>query len=109
MSKTKSVVRCQDCGYLSPKWMGKCPNCGEWNTMVEESEKGETRTGRGLGGAEKPQRITEVNTSQLKECTNFICQFAKTKNIPVFIVGHVTKEGSIAGPRVLEHMVDSVL
>ncbi len=49
------------------------------------------------------------SVSQLRECTNFICQFAKTKNIPVFIIGHVTKEGSIAGPRVLEHMVDSVL
>jgi DNA repair protein RadA/Sms len=234
MSKTRCAVRCQECGYLSPKWMGRCPNCGEWNTMVEESIKGETGSAGGSSrAAAKPQRITEVVTkesdrlstqipefdrvlgggivagslillggqpgigkstillqvafniaqaghtvllvsgeesphqlrmranrlravhdnllilaetdieqiqssveqsnpsllvidsiqtvfhsdvsappgsvSQLRECTNFICQFAKTKNIPVFIVGHVTKEGSIAGPRVLEHMVDSVL
>jgi DNA repair protein RadA/Sms len=49
------------------------------------------------------------NITQLRECTAYICQFAKRKNLPVFIVGHVTKEGAIAGPRVLEHMVDAVL
>lgn len=234
MSKTKYVVRCQECGYLSPKWMGKCPNCGEWNTMVEETVPGEASlAGRARKAGEQPQRITEIavsdkqrlstqipefdrvlgggivagslillggqpgigkstlllqvsykiaqaghvvllvsgeeslhqlrlradrlgtitdnllilaetdieqihqaveqlnpsllivdsiqtvfhpeiasppgNITQLRECTAFICQFAKTRNIPVFIVGHVTKEGSIAGPRLLEHMVDSVL
>ena len=234
MSKTKYVVRCKECGYLSPKWMGKCPNCGEWNTMVEETVPGEANlAGRARKAREQPQRITEIavsdkqrlstqipefdrvlgggivagslillggqpgigkstlllqvsykiaqaghvvllvsgeeslhqlrlradrlgaiadnllisaetdieqihqaveqlnpsllivdsiqtvfhpeiasppgNITQLRECTAFICQFAKTRNIPVFIVGHVTKEGSIAGPRLLEHMVDSVL
>lgn len=234
MSKTKCIIRCQECGYLSPKWMGKCPNCGQWNSLVEESVLGETGSlGRAAKVAEKPQKITDVATSenqrlstripeldrvlgggivagslillggqpgigkstlllqvccniaqsgqvvllvsgeeslhqlrlradrlnavhdnllilaetdiervhhaveefnpslliidsiqtvfhpdvssppgnitQLKECTSYICQFAKTKNVPVFVVGHVTKEGAIAGPRVLEHMVDSVL
>ncbi|WP_418791390.1 DNA repair protein RadA [Phosphitispora sp. TUW77] len=46
---------------------------------------------------------------QVRECTYSLMQEAKTRNVPVFIVGHVTKEGSIAGPRVLEHIVDAVL
>lgn len=49
------------------------------------------------------------SVSQVRECTSRLMQWAKPKNIPVFIIGHVTKEGTIAGPRVLEHMVDAVL
>ncbi len=49
------------------------------------------------------------SVSQVRECTGTLMKLAKTKGIPIFIVGHVTKEGSIAGPRLLEHMVDSVL
>jgi DNA repair protein RadA/Sms len=49
------------------------------------------------------------SVSQVRECTSRIMQWAKPKNIPVFVIGHVTKEGTIAGPRVLEHMVDAVL
>jgi len=234
MSKAKSVVRCQECGYLSPKWMGRCPDCGEWNSMIEESIRENTSlANKPAGTAASPRKINEItitedqrlsslvpefdrilgggivagslvllggqpgigkstlllqiayhiactgkkvllvsgeesvhqirlraerlgaiadnllilsetdieqihqsveeteptlliidsiqtvfhpdipsppgNVTQLKECTAYICQFAKRKNIPVFIVGHVTKEGAIAGPRVLEHMVDSVL
>jgi len=45
----------------------------------------------------------------VRECTARLMQWAKPKNVPVLIVGHVTKEGAIAGPRVLEHMVDVVL
>ncbi len=234
MSKTKCVVRCQECGYLSPKWMGRCPDCGQWNTMVEEAVLEEANlANRWKQASESPQKVTDVlatedqrlstlipefdrvlgggivagslillggqpgigkstlllqvsyhiahtgrtvllvsgeeslhqirlraerlealtdnllilaetdieqihqaveqfdpsllivdsiqtvfhpeissppgNITQLRECTAYICQFAKKKNLPVFIVGHVTKEGAIAGPRVLEHMVDSVL
>jgi DNA repair protein RadA/Sms len=47
--------------------------------------------------------------SQVRECTIRLMQWAKLKNVPVFITGHVTKEGAIAGPRVLEHIVDVVL
>lgn len=47
--------------------------------------------------------------SQIKMCTSFLIEIAKQRNIPIFIVGHVTKEGSIAGPKILEHMVDTVL
>ena len=49
------------------------------------------------------------SVSQVRECTSRLMQWAKPRNIPVFVIGHVTKEGAIAGPRVLEHMVDAVL
>ncbi len=49
------------------------------------------------------------SVSQVRECTSRLMQWAKPRQIPVLIVGHVTKEGTIAGPRVLEHMVDAVL
>ena len=47
--------------------------------------------------------------SQIKECTAQIVQYAKATNIPILLIGHINKEGSIAGPKVLEHMVDTVL
>jgi DNA repair protein RadA/Sms len=49
------------------------------------------------------------SVSQVRECTSRLMTFAKPRNVAIFIVGHVTKEGAIAGPRVLEHMVDAVL
>ena len=47
--------------------------------------------------------------TQVRECTSQIVQYAKATNIPILIIGHINKEGSIAGPKVLEHMVDTVL
>lgn len=231
----KSVFFCQDCGYESAKWMGQCPNCRKWNTMVEEvvstkrtsassdskrrssapvalsevkaEDDNRIPTGIGeldrvLGGGivkgglmlvggdpgigkstlllqlcrnlssrgmnvlyvsgeeslrqikmraerigdftdalkllcetnideiiacaekERPSLLiidsiqtmyTEEVTSsagsvsQVRETTGRLLKFAKQEQIPVFIVGHVTKEGTVAGPRVLEHMVDTVL
>ncbi len=52
---------------------------------------------------------TAGSVSQIKECTSKLQQFAKHTNIPVFIIGHINKEGSIAGPKILEHIVDVVL
>jgi len=49
------------------------------------------------------------SVSQIRECCNFLMQLAKNKNITVIVVGHVTKDGNIAGPKVLEHMVDTVI
>src|SRR5699024_10832054 len=49
------------------------------------------------------------SVTQVRECTSEFMKIAKENNIPIFIVGHVTKEGNIAGPRLLEHMVDAVL
>ncbi|UPM54444.1 DNA repair protein RadA [Gottfriedia acidiceleris] len=238
MAKKKTKFVCQSCGYESVKWIGKCPACNEWNTMVEfieqpassrrltfntnatvegtkpisimEVEIGtETRIetsfdefNRVLGGgivlgslvliggdpgigkstmllqvssqlAKKDYKVLYVSgeesqkqiklraerlgvatqnlyvlsetdlsyiarymdemspdfvvidsiqtiylqevtsapgsVSQVRECTSELMKIAKTKGIPIFIVGHVTKEGSIAGPRLLEHMVDAVL
>jgi DNA repair protein RadA/Sms len=239
MAKRKTKFMCQECGYESPKWMGKCPGCGQWNKMVEEVEStGSTRRGafantgnttvaakatpitsietvseprvktdlnelnRVLGGGvvrgslvliggdpgigkstlllqvsyqlakkahsvlyisgEESMRQTKLradrlgvtsdnlfvysetnlheisltiensnpdfvivdsiqtifhpevtsapgSVSQVRECTAELMRIAKTKGIAIFIVGHVTKEGSIAGPRLLEHMVDTVL
>ena len=234
--KQKTVFLCSDCGYESPKWYGKCPSCGAWNTIVEQPERpkgagkgtsvrvGMTRrracpvtdlttdeeirfpTGMGeldrvlgggavkgslvlVGGApgigkstlmlqicsklcefskvlyisgeesehqlklrakrlhvESQQLLVlsetnlgdvleAVNTeqpdvlivdsiqtlyndaldaaagsvSQVKDCTLSLMQVAKGQGITVFVIGHVNKEGSIAGPKVLEHMVDCVL
>lgn len=234
MSKLKSKYVCQECGYESYKWLGRCPSCDKWNTFVEEiykkgskddilessieynieklkdvkvGEENRVLTGieeldRVLGGGivkgslilvggdpgigkstlliqvannlsnkglkvlyvsgeESPKQIkiraerlklyseelfilSETNldiiinavnkinpdimiidsiqtiynadissapgsVSQVRETTHRIMNIAKTKEIATFIVGHVTKEGSIAGPRVLEHMVDTVL
>lgn len=230
MAKLKTVFVCQQCGAESPKWMGKCPNCGEWNSMVEmrleresrragEREKKEIkpqklsqiksiakariRTGieefdRVLGGGIVPgsvvlvagepgigkstlmlqlmektkglyvtgeesleqlkiraQRLgikngkikflaetdmdlvnltiqqsnnlttviidsiqamqtedltgTAGSIGQVRECAAKILKIGKSKGIPVFLIGHVTKAGAIAGPKVLEHMVDTVV
>lgn len=49
------------------------------------------------------------SVSQVKECTASLLRFAKTKNVPIFLIGHITKDGSLAGPKVLEHMVDTVV
>ncbi len=240
MSKIKTAYFCQNCGYESTKWAGKCPGCQQWNTFVEEliqkdtkksgaadwqsyhEEPASTKKTRALNevqtkdtprhittdaelnrvlgggivpgsiilvagepgigkstlflqmglqlkdvvvlyisGEESEQQIkmradrlgmknddfyllTETSTqtifqevkklkpeliivdsiqtlespfiesspgsvSQIRECAAEFQQFAKETNTPVFLIGHITKEGSIAGPKLLEHMVDTVL
>ncbi len=68
-SKMKSLYVCQNCGYENPKWYGKCPQCGEWDTMQEEvrvEQKGNTAAARagGLGGGTRgvAQKISEIQT-----------------------------------------------
>ncbi len=235
MAKVKTAFFCQNCGAQSPKWIGKCPACGQWNTYVEEiiektpssaqssllnraapakprliSEiearederfaSANAELDRVLGGGIVPgalvlvggepgigkstlmlqvalnipqkkvlyisgeeselqikmraQRLglqhsncyilTETSTtnifhhiaalnpdllvidsiqtlttqniessagsiSQIRECSAEFQKFAKENSIPVFLIGHITKEGSLAGPKLLEHMVDTVL
>lgn len=238
MAKVKTAFFCQSCGSQTPKWMGQCPTCKEWNTLVEEVIQKEEKTAwkavsanasttkrvakplkvreidsaeeirmntldgelnRVLGGGlvpgsmvllggepgigkstlllqislrlpfkvlyvsgEESQKqikmraerinpnnencyiLTETNTqnifrqieeiqpdvliidsiqtlhtdyiessagtvSQIKECTAELTKFAKETGTPVLIIGHITKDGSIAGPKMLEHMVDTVL
>jgi len=234
MQKTKTFFQCQACGSMSPKWLGKCPDCGAWNSFTEEKKEsvrhssiathfkksepqplssvtGGTgqRTSTGIGeldrvlgggvvpgsvvlvggdpgigkstlllqalsgisgkggkvlyvsGEESPEQVkiraerlainsediillpetslesivhtatklvpkvlvvdsiqtvyTEEilsapgSVSQVRDCAAKLMLFAKKSDIPVFLIGHVTKEGAIAGPRVLEHIVDTVL
>ncbi|MDF1579295.1 MAG: DNA repair protein RadA [Desulfuromonadales bacterium] len=231
--KQKTLYTCQQCGHQSPRWLGKCPDCNQWNTLVEEtvtlskrgrglsapapatplklteissSEEDRIACGIGeldrvLGGGVVPGSLTLIggdpgigkstlilqaidrlahsgkalyvtgeesvrqvklrgsrlgvgasdlyllaetalesildqvqkiqpaflvvdsiqtvcsaalesapgSVSQVRECAGRLMQVAKGEGIPTFIIGHVTKDGSIAGPRVLEHMVDTVL
>lgn len=233
MSDRKLVFRCQQCGYVSPKWMGRCPDCQHWHTLLEESPRKAEGKGAGpfpgrsvpmvlaeipelkedriltgvrewdrvlggglipgslvllagdpgigkstlllqnlarvaqqqkvlyVSGEESPQQlkmraarlkvdatnlfiyaetllesiidvilhdppailaIDSIQTiysnmlevapgsiSQVRECASKLMRMAKSENISIFLVGHVTKEGSIAGPRALEHLVDTVL
>lgn len=237
MAKTKSVYFCNNCGAESPKWIGRCPVCGEWNTYVEEVVSTKSAAGgRGEFGTMeqskvRPQRIDDIqiteesridlgngelnrvlggglvrgslvliggepgigkstlilqtvlalkgqkvlyvsgeesarqlklraeriggnapdcyivcetsledifvhirnvdpdivvidsiqtiatsamesspgSVGQVRECAASLLKFAKQTNTPVLLVGHINKEGSIAGPKVLEHIVDTVL
>lgn len=232
MAKTKTKFVCQECGYETTKWMGRCPSCNQWNTLVEEMEtpsagKGERRSfnennnqqpqsitkitgdqepriktsmeelNRVLGGGIVPGSLVLVggdpgigkstlllqvsailaarqkkvlyisgeesikqtklradrlhvtsdtlyvyaetdmdfiekaidnikpdlviidsiqtvhqpavtsapgSVAQVRESTSAFMRIAKSRNIAIFIVGHVTKQGSIAGPKLLEHM-----
>ena len=238
MAKAKTHFVCQNCGYISPRFLGRCPNCGQWNTLVEEVDQStikqpKTTTTTRTGIVAKPQRINEIDTqktprvktqlhelnrvlggwivpgslvliggdpgigkstlllqvsgqlsqeghsvlyvsgeesanqikmraqrldvsgddfyiypetnmdsiratidemspeyvvidsvqtmqatdvtsaigsvAQIRAVTAQLMQIAKGKNITVFVVGHVTKGGVLAGPKILEHMVDTVL
>lgn len=236
MAKIKKAFFCQNCGAQSPKWLGKCPSCNEWNTYVEEviekedkkeswqttqtqitkskarkladisvDEKTRLNTqslelNRVLGGGLVPgsvillggepgigkstlllqlalkmkslkilyvsgeeseqqvkmraerlqissddcyfltetnvqriyQQIKEVqpnvliidsiqtlhsehlesaagSVSQIRECAGEFQKFAKQTHTPVFLIGHITKDGNLAGPKILEHIVDTVL
>ena len=237
MAKVKTSFFCQNCGAQTPKWVGKCPSCGEWNTFVEEviqktddaptwkkndgnkkvvaqahrlsdveikSEHritlpdqelnrvlgggmvpgslilmgGEPGIGKStlllqvalslkkqsvlyVSGEESEQQIkmradrlkmsndsffilTETSldnifrqvsnmqpqliivdsiqtmfsskiesspgsVSQIRECAGEFLRYAKESSVPVILIGHITKDGTIAGPKILEHMVDTVL
>ncbi len=233
-AKVKTLFVCSECGYSNPKWSGKCPECGSWNTMNEEAPQpvlsgtkaavstrhltaspvteidienehrykssigeldrvmgggivkgsvnllsGEPGIGKStillqicgkiasdfkilyVSGEESSRQLKlraarlhvtnenllimaendaeaiceyirtakpdivmidsiqtmclqELNTStgsisQVRECTNLFMRTAKALDIPMFIVGHVNKDGGIAGPKVMEHIVDAVL
>lgn len=231
MARQKTFFTCQQCGFQSPKWLGKCPDCNQWNTLTEEQSQPQ-QGGRTLPSPGKPQKMAEITStaedrvscgiaeldrtlggglvpgslilvggdpgigkstlllqaidqlaktstalyvtaeestrqvklrgerlgasaenlyllaetsleqirkrvseikpnylvidsiqtiftnsiesapgsvSQVRECAGQLMILAKGEGIPTFLVGHVTKDGSIAGPRVLEHMVDTVL
>ena len=63
MSKTKSIYICQNCGTNSPKWMGKCNNCGEWNSYVEELIEPKSKSAVVVNAPKnKPQLLTEISS-----------------------------------------------
>src|SRR6056297_4024421 len=70
MAKTKTQFECSNCGYISPKWNGSCPSCGEWNTFVEKTvSKGKSSTNHkakveGLESTAAPQKLEDVETSE---------------------------------------------
>ncbi len=66
MAKAKSVYACQNCGNQSPKWLGKCPDCNQWNTYAEEhfEKSNSTRGELSLGSKEEPTSIGDINTAE---------------------------------------------
>ena len=69
MAKEKTVYVCTNCGQESPKWAGKCPSCGQWNTFVEEVVRKEAPIAKHVAhGIEsvrsKPQRLTEIESNE---------------------------------------------
>ena len=65
MAKTKTIFYCTACGNETPKWQGRCPACGAWNTMAEHTEKpaaaGKARPVSLLDGTRKPKTLSEVD------------------------------------------------
>ena len=65
--KTKTVWFCKECGNESPKWMGRCPACGEWNTMVEETvATGKKQPSQAVsvpGAGHKPMPLSDIDSS----------------------------------------------
>ncbi len=62
MSKVKTVFQCQSCGYTSPKWLGRCPDCGNWNTFVEEQR--ESRRAADIPLLSAPVSITDITVKE---------------------------------------------
>src|SRR5205085_1042276 len=146
MAKVKSRYVCQACGSVSNRWQGQCPDCAEWNTLVEESAEQVRLRAVRLGLGRAPVRLAAATSvrdilttvsegeppallvidsiqtmhsdlmegapgtvTQVRASAQELVRFAKEHGTAVVLVGHVTKDGTIAGPRVLEHMVDTVL
>jgi DNA repair protein RadA/Sms len=77
MAKPKIVYSCQSCGYQSPKWMGKCPDCNQWNTFVEEKyeKAGHLRGELSFGTRETPASIHEIDTTEEGRVLSGIAEF----------------------------------
>src|SRR5439155_15318371 len=86
MSKTKTQFVCQSCGYMSPRWIGKCSECNTWNSFVEETSTVSHESSRALGArasqrngeAIHPIRISEIDTSTEHRITTGIAEFDRT-------------------------------
>jgi DNA repair protein RadA/Sms len=96
MAKTKTVFYCQKCGANSPKWIGKCPSCNEWNTYVEEVIQAESKenqwrnTTRKESKAAKPRLISEIALEQSPRLVlpdgelNRVCSVAASFRVRLF-------------------------
>jgi DNA repair protein RadA/Sms len=100
-SKTRTQFVCQQCGSTQPKWMGRCPDCGEWNSFVEVVEQKQKPSERSASGAPhaKPQRLTDVALSQVTRLPVEIQEFARVMGgVPGGIVpGSLTLVGGDPG------------
>ncbi len=72
--KVKTVYRCTNCGYKSPKWAGKCPECGEWNTLEEAEERKESKSGKSMV-RQQISRLAEVETGNDQRLLTGISEF----------------------------------
>jgi len=100
-SKTRTLFVCQQCGSTQPKWMGRCPDCGEWNSLVEVVEqraRPSEKSGAGLPHA-KPQRLTDIALSQVSRLPVEMQEFARVMGgVPGGIVpGSLTLVGGDPG------------
>src|SRR5438105_1863234 len=66
LMKAKTIFSCQQCGYQSPRWLGKCPDCGQWNSLVEERIQPTPAKGRGPAGLARsqPAKFNEIILTQ---------------------------------------------
>ncbi|NQU43138.1 DNA repair protein RadA [bacterium] len=92
MAKTKTVFLCQECGHDSPKWQGRCPACGQWNTLVEETVRPAGKSGHaaGLGAltSRPPQPITQIPSDDGRRLSTGLNEFDR-------ILGGGLVEGSV--------------
>ena len=75
MAKIKSVYVCQSCGYKSPKWVGQCSACKEWNTLEEELEQKALKTQTFFGELATPQRLQDIVFSEHSRQSTYIDEF----------------------------------
>lgn len=79
MAKTKIQFECSSCGHISPKWLGSCPSCNEWNTFVEKTstkkEVDHKAKVAGIESASAPQKLDEVETSEKSRFLSNISEF----------------------------------
>lgn len=79
MEKKNSVFECQNCGYASPKWLGRCPDCGGWNSLVEERrERGLTPRARAAAGGARPARLGDISTEAIPRIDTKNPEFNRT-------------------------------
>src|SRR5438094_623689 len=110
-TRDASAYRCQECGFSSPK-PGTCPDCrragNTWAQLVDV--KARALVIDSIQTVFLPDlESAPGSVAQVRECGARLMTLAKGRGIATFLVGHVTKDGALAGPRVLEHLVDTVL